>query len=644
MLSALAVVFSVVAPTLGTRPSSTAAAATLPRVSLMGQSQLTGAELARYYRSVNHLPYRASNIGIDDLANLFVSEGNRYNVRGDVAFAQSIVETAWFNFPDYGQVKPWNNNYSGYGACDSCDDGYQFSSPLAGVRSQIQLLRNYGDAGSRAANLPDPLVPEAWGSNPTVAARNFDTHPHKGRAPYWNDMGNGNWATSTTYATTVLTVYSQMLAFFGRTLAPETIAEHYAALGGSGGLLGNPLAAEENVAGGKMRRYQGGNIYWTAAFGAYEVYGAILDRYVVMGGPASPLGFPTTGEASAPGDGRMNLFQGGGIYWTPAVENAHATYGEIGRLYQAMGGPGSPLGFPLTDEATTPGGAGRFNDFQGGSIYWSFATGVHEVHGEIARKYREFGGPTSFLGLPTGDERGVPGGRASAFQGGEIFWSPQSGAHEVHGAIAWLYSVMGGPASGHGFPVRDEAATPGGVGRFNAFQGGEIYWSPSTGVQEVHGAIRDLYQSLGGPGSFLGFPVSGERGVPGGRASAFQGGEIFWSPSTGPREVHGAILDVYLFFGGPGSFLGFPVTSETATPDGTGRYNHFQGGSVYWSWSTGAHEVHGAIRDFWAGSGWERGPLGYPVTSELPTPDGGRVSGFQGGAVTWTPAAGAFRS
>ena len=50
------------------------------------------------------------------------------------------------------------------------------------------------------------------------------------------------------------------------------------------------------------------------------------------------------------------------------------------------------------------------------------------------------------------------------------------------------------------------------------------------------------------------------------------------------------------------SFLGYPLTDETATPDGVGRYNHFQGGSIYWTPATGAHEVHGAIRGQWATS------------------------------------------
>ncbi|MFI5046132.1 MAG: glucosaminidase domain-containing protein [Acidimicrobiia bacterium] len=200
-------------------------AADAPGVPVMGQSRMTGAELAGYYRSVDHLPNRTSNlnpftgvvtpVAIEDLANLFVSEGNRYNVRGDIAFAQSIVETAWFNFPDNGQVRPWNNNFAGIGACDSCANGFQFPSLLDGVRGQIQLLRNYADIGSRTTNIPDPPVPSLWGSNPATAAFNFDHFSHKGRAPLWNNMGNGNWATATNYATTVLRVYNQMLTATG---------------------------------------------------------------------------------------------------------------------------------------------------------------------------------------------------------------------------------------------------------------------------------------------------------------------------------------------------------------------------------------------------------------------------------------------
>jgi uncharacterized protein with LGFP repeats len=106
--------------------------------------------------------------------------------------------------------------------------------------------------------------------------------------------------------------------------------------------------------------------------------------------------------------------------------------------------------------------------------------------------------------------------------------------------------------------------------------------------------------------------------------------------------VHGAIGEKYASLGGASSFLGHPLTNETTTPDGIGRYNHFQGGSIYWTPDTGAHEVHGLIREKWAELGWERSALGYPVTDEMLTPDGqGRRSDFQRGSIEWTPAGGA---
>src|SRR5690606_25493405 len=103
----------------------------------------------------------------------------------------------------------------------------------------------------------------------------------------------------------------------------------------------------------------------------------------------------------------------------------------------------------------------------------------------------------------------------------------------------------------------------------------------------------------------------------------------------------GEIDKKYRALGGCNSFLGAALTTELKTPDGAGRYNVFQGGSIYWHPSTGAFEVHGAIRDKWAELGWEAGMLGYPITDEKRTPDGvGRYSVFQNGSIYWTPATG----
>ena len=79
----------------------------------------------------------------------------------------------------------------------------------------------------------------------------------------------------------------------------------------------------------------------------------------------------------------------------------------------------------------------------------------------------------------------------------------------------------------------------------NTFQGGAIYWSLATGAHVVYGAIGGLYNSLGGPASFLGLPISDELGIPGGRVSYFQdiGRAIVWTPSRGAYVVYTVVAD-----------------------------------------------------------------------------------------------------
>ena len=142
-------------------------------------------------------------------------------------------------------------------------------------------------------------------------------------------------------------------------------------------------------------------------------------------------------------------------------------------------------------------------------------------------------------------------------------------------------------------------------------------------------------------GNPLGSTVATEDGV--GAYQAFDYGVVYWTPSIGAHEVHGAIRDKWSSLGLERSFLGYPLTDELTTPDGRGRYNHFQGGSIYWTLDTGAHEVHGAIRDKWSSLGWERGSLGYPKSDELTMPDGvGRYNDFQRGSIYWSPSTGAY--
>jgi peptidoglycan/xylan/chitin deacetylase (PgdA/CDA1 family) len=155
-------------------------------------------------------------------------------------------------------------------------------------------------------------------------------------------------------------------------------------------------------------------------------------------------------------------------------------------------------------------------------------------------------------------------------------------------------------------------------------------------------AIQQRYDQLGGPSGFLGAPVTDELSTPdgGGAFTHYQRGSIYWSPATGAHSVIGAIHAAWSAAGWEQGPLGFPTTNELATPGGTGAFNHFQRGSIYWSPATGAHSVIGAIHAAWSAAGWEQGPLGFPTTDEH-TVDGVQRSDFQHGFITWTPQAGA---
>ncbi len=220
--------------------------------------------------------------------------------------------------------------------------------------------------------------------------------------------------------------------------------------------------------------------------------------------------------------------------WTTLAATGLAQPDAIGQHYHDLGGPGSYLGTPTAPETAVAGG--RMQTFHGGTIYWSLATGAHAVHGLILGRYQALGGPGSFAGFPTSDETAVVGGRTSTFTGAAIYWSPGTGAHEVHGLILAHYQALGGPSSFAGLPTSDETAVVG--GRASTFTGAAIYWSPGTGAHEVHGAIRSAYLSYGGPGSPLALPTSDEQPITGGRQNTFQHGSITWNATTGTTTVH----------------------------------------------------------------------------------------------------------
>ncbi|GLZ47268.1 hypothetical protein Acsp06_34530 [Actinomycetospora sp. NBRC 106375] len=157
--------------------------------------------------------------------------------------------------------------------------------------------------------------------------------------------------------------------------------------------------------------------------------------------------------------------------------------------------------------------------------------------------------------------------------------------------------------------------------------------------------IDDHHAAHGGDGGLLGPPTGPELGTPDGfgRFRPYLQGSIYWTPGTGAHEVHGAILATWAGMGWERGALGYPLSDETATPDGIGRFNRFQNGSIYWTAATGAFEVRGAIHALWASLGFERSDLGYPLSNEETTPDRhSQHTRFQGGDIWWDAHRGAY--
>ena len=137
------------------------------------------------------------------------------------------------------------------------------------------------------------------------------------------------------------------------------------------------------------------------------------------------------------------------------------------------------------------------------------------------------------MGTPTGPELGDAALRWRDYTQGRVYWSPETGVHEVHGAILAKYRELG-MHGGYGVPTSDKRVGADGRGRYSTFTGGRaIYWTPGTGAWEVYGAIRARWGQLGYERSYLGYPTSGEFAVPGGRQSNFQRGCIVWDAATG---------------------------------------------------------------------------------------------------------------
>lgn len=128
---------------------------TTEKTAIMGKAQATAQQMALFCRSKNSTP-QLTSCSLEQLAEMFIEEGEAEGVRGDVAFAQSLHETGYFKFG--GIVLPSQDNYAGIGALNGNATGQaaSFPDPRTGVRAQIQHLKAYASTEALVNACVDP--------------------------------------------------------------------------------------------------------------------------------------------------------------------------------------------------------------------------------------------------------------------------------------------------------------------------------------------------------------------------------------------------------------------------------------------------------------------------------------------------------
>lgn len=118
---------------------------------IMGKAKATADQMKEYIKKTN--PSVAQSVL--DMIPHYLSEGEKEGVRGDIAFAQSCLETGNFGFVG-SAVTLDQSNFCGMGVTQNGMKGNSFDTPQLGIRAQIQHLKAYGSVANLVNECVDP--------------------------------------------------------------------------------------------------------------------------------------------------------------------------------------------------------------------------------------------------------------------------------------------------------------------------------------------------------------------------------------------------------------------------------------------------------------------------------------------------------
>ena len=164
---------------------------------IAGSAAATAGQMRAYIKEKNPSVPQS----VLDMIPLYLSEGAAEGIRGDVAFAQSCLETGNFAFVG-SAVMLDQNNFCGMGVTSNGMKGNSFATPQLGIRAQIQHLKAYANTAALNGECVDPRF----------------SYVTRGCAEYveWlgqqeNPNGRG-WATGAGYGEKILSILAVILA------------------------------------------------------------------------------------------------------------------------------------------------------------------------------------------------------------------------------------------------------------------------------------------------------------------------------------------------------------------------------------------------------------------------------------------------
>lgn len=165
--------------------------------SIAGEAVATAAQMVAYIKAKRPDVEQS----VIDMIPLYLSEGKTEGIAGDIAFAQSCVETGNFAFPsETCAVTLAQNNFAMMGVTSTFAKGESFATPQLGIRAQIQHLKAYANSEALVGECVDPRF----------------EYVTRGSAPYveWlgqqeNPNGKG-WATAKGYGAKILSVLADI--------------------------------------------------------------------------------------------------------------------------------------------------------------------------------------------------------------------------------------------------------------------------------------------------------------------------------------------------------------------------------------------------------------------------------------------------